>query len=133
MLQNNWAIQNDPAYFDDPEAFRPERYLANPCGTRIGAADAQAQGRRAVYTFGVGRRQCPGELFAQNGILMLLAKLVWAFDLVPRQPLDLSMETGFHGGLVLGPEAFDLDFIPRSETRRQAVLEDGEHARALLE
>lgn len=133
VLQNTWAIQHDPEYFEDPGAFRPERYLDNPYGTRVGAADAQAQGCKAVYAFGVGRRQCPGDLFARNGSLLLLAKLVWAFDLVPPRPLDLSIETGYHGGLVLGPEAFDLDFVPRSDTRRQAVLRDWEHSRAVWE
>jgi hypothetical protein len=64
---------------------------------------------------------------------MLAAKLVWAFDVVASEPLDMSIETGFHGGLVIGSESFDVDFVARSEMHRQAVIEDCERTRVWLD
>jgi hypothetical protein len=47
--------------------------------------------------------------------------------------LDVSVETGFHGGLLLGSEPFEVEFVPRSEARRKAVVEDYERTRLWLE
>lgn len=133
VLQNIWIDSHDPSLFPSPDTFSPERYLTNPYGTKISAEECQAEGRKTSYAFGSGRRQCPGNIFAQNGFLALAAKLVWAFDVVAKEPLDVSVETGFHGGLLLGSEPFEVEFVPRSEARRKAVVEDYERTRLWLE
>ncbi|UPX19718.1 uncharacterized protein EKO05_0009972 [Ascochyta rabiei] len=133
VLQNIWADSHDPSIYPSPSTFDPERYLTNPYGTQMSAEACQAEGRKISYAFGSGRRQCPGNVFAQNGFLAMAAKLVWAFDVVAKEPLDLSVETGFHGGLLLGSEPFEVDFVPRSEARRQAIIEDFEKTRNWLD
>ncbi|KAK8050089.1 hypothetical protein PG994_011819 [Apiospora phragmitis] len=105
LLQNTWAIERDPEIYHEPDVFDPER----------------------------GRRQCPGDLFAVSSVLMVAAKLVWGFELEPREPLDLSVESGFHGGLVMGSEDFEVAFVPRSEERRKAMVEDYERTRGRLQ
>lgn len=99
----------------------------------MSAEECQAERRKLTHAFGSGRRQCPGNIFAQNGFLTMAAKLVWAFDIVAREPLDLSFETGFHGGLLLGSETFKVDFVPRSEAHRQAIVDDCKETRHWLE
>ena len=72
-------------------------------------------------------------MFAQNGFLALAAKLVWGLDVKGKGELDLSVETGFHGGLLLGSEPFEVEFVPRNEGRKKAVLEDCERTRVWLD
>lgn len=105
--------------YDEPEKFIPERYLANPAGLKDGV-DAIG-GRRATYTFGAGRRICPGEEFAENSILVAMAKLLWTFNVVPPEPLDTAVESGFHTGLVLGPKPFNVDFVPRRINKSEGM------------
>ncbi|KAF9691096.1 hypothetical protein EKO04_010652 [Ascochyta lentis] len=133
VLQNIWVDSHDPSIYASPSKFNPDRYLTNPYGTQISAEACQAEGRKISYAFGSGRRQCPGNVFAQNGFLAMAAKLVWAFDVVAKEPLDLSVETGFHGGLLLGSEPFEVDFVPRSEERRKAINDDFEKTRIWLD
>lgn len=133
ILQNIWIDSHDPSLFLSPDTFNPDRYLTNPYGTSLSAEECRAEGRKVSYAFGSGRRQCPGNVFAQNGFLAMAAKLVWAFDVVAKEKLDLSVETGFHGGLLLGSKPFEVEFRPRSEVHRQAIIEDCEKTRVWLD
>lgn len=66
--------------------------------------------------------------------MAMAAKLVWAFDVVAEEgDLDLSVETGFHGGLLLGSEPFKVEFRPRSEVHSRAIIEECERTRVWLE
>ncbi|KAL1866131.1 hypothetical protein VTK73DRAFT_4876 [Phialemonium thermophilum] len=125
VLQNTWAIHHNEAYYESPEVFDPGRYLITPSGMRPEVVKEHPEdlGRQA-WIFGVGRRGCPGEQFGQQAISITVAKLLWAFDIEAAGPLDTSIETGFHPGLVMGPNPFKVRFIPRSDSRRRAVLED---------
>lgn len=134
ILQNIWIDSHDPTLYPSPDTFNPDRYLDNPYGTSLSEAECQSESRKISYAFGSGRRQCPGNLFAQNGFLAMAAKLVWAFDVVAREgDLDLSVDTGFYGGLLLGSEPFKVEFRPRSEGHRQAIVEDCERTMAWLD
>lgn len=133
ILQNIWVDSHDPALFAWPENFDPDRYLKNPYGTELSVERCQAEGRKVCYAFGSGRRQCPGNMFAQNGFLAMAAKLVWAFDVKAEGELDMTVETGFHGGLLLGSNPFEVSFVPRSEGHRQAIVDDCEKTRSWLD
>lgn len=101
-------------------------------GLKAGA-DESVDGRRVTYTFGAGRRVCPGDQFAQNSLLVVLSKLLWAFEIVALGELDTSVETGYHAGLVLGPKQFDVSFVLRNEKRREAIMEDYETSSFMLD
>ncbi|KAK8941985.1 Premnaspirodiene oxygenase [Platanthera guangdongensis] len=55
-IVNVWAIGRDPKYWDQPEAFRPERF------------------------FGLGRRMCPGMTLGLASIQLALANLLYSFN-----------------------------------------------------
>ncbi|KAG2551738.1 hypothetical protein PVAP13_9KG435901 [Panicum virgatum] len=70
---NVWAIMRDPAVWDDPDEFRPERFLGK-------AAGVDFKGKYFEFLpFGSGRRQCPGLPMAERVAPHLLASLLHAF------------------------------------------------------
>jgi len=64
------AVQMDPAYWIDPEEFRPERFLT---------ADGEFRRDERMVAFGVGRRICPGESMARMELFLLAASLYQQF------------------------------------------------------
>ncbi|CAL4914524.1 unnamed protein product [Urochloa decumbens] len=73
---NVWAIMRDPALWDDPDEFSPERFLV---GGR--AAEMDLKGKDFEFIpFGSGRRQCPGMPMAERVVPHVLASLLHAFE-----------------------------------------------------
>ena len=61
-----WVTHRDPRYFDDPAAFKPERWTSE-----IG----EQLPKYAYFPFGGGPRQCIGNYFAMMEIVLLLATI----------------------------------------------------------
>jgi cytochrome P450 len=80
VVLSQWITHRDPRYFDDPEAFRPERWLD-------GLADRLPAG--AYFPFGGGPRRCIGEGFALLEAAIVTATLAqrFSFRLVPGHPV----------------------------------------------
>lgn len=62
------VTHHDPRYWDEPEAFRPERWLAN--GNVVSPAPAFA-----YFPFGAGARRCIGERFAMQELVLAVAAI----------------------------------------------------------
>lgn len=78
VLTPVWAIHRDPRWYDDPEAFKPQRWTG-------GLADRLP--KHAYLPFGGGARTCVGNHFALlEGVLGLATML---------QKLEVSPEPGF--------------------------------------
>lgn len=127
FIANAWTIHRDVAEYDRPDEFVPERFLANAYGvvSDARAKEMEASGRRVLYAFGSGRRQCPGEQFAFVAVMLAVSKLVWAYDILPGpEGVDVSIETGFQDGVASAPVNPQVDFKLRSLERKAAVWED---------
>jgi cytochrome P450 len=82
VLISPWVLHRDIRFWDEPEAFRPERWsdgLANQLP------------RFAYVPFGAGQRVCIGASFAQLEALLLLTTIAQRFKLElvnPSQPVE---------------------------------------------
>ncbi|KAI8247569.1 Cytochrome P450 monooxygenase patH [Colletotrichum sp. SAR 10_77] len=133
FIMNVWAIHRDEKWYENPEEFNPDRYMDNQWGVRPEMkVAAEKENRRPTYNFGAGRRMCPGLDYAENQVLIVLAKLAWDFNVVAKKPLDLDINTGFHSNLVLEPNSFDVDFVARGDFKRGKIVEDGEKAKEVV-
>ncbi|KAL1846964.1 hypothetical protein Daus18300_014094 [Diaporthe australafricana] len=132
FIANAWTIHRNEQEYERPDDYMPERFVKHPYGLRR-SSDAPAteeelenSGRRALYAFGSGRRQCPGEQFAFTTIMLAACKVVWAFDVLPPpEGVDVSIETGFNDAFMIEPVASRLIFKFRDAGREAALAEDG--------
>lgn len=130
---NQYAIHFDRYRYDDPEAFKPERYLGHPlkAGAYAAAADPY---ERDHFGFGAGRRICPGMHLAENSLFITLAKILWAFEIKPHigedgkeEAVDVS-DDAYEEGTSTLPKPFQVRFIPRNATRERVIRGEWEMA-----
>lgn len=76
-------MHRDPRWFEEPEAFRPDRWTPE---------FRKALPPYAYYPFGGGPRRCIGDSFAWMEAQIVLATLgqSWALKHVPRHPVELE-------------------------------------------
>ena len=68
IMLNWWAIHYDEKRYPDPANFIPERYLDHklPAADYIGIGDPY---KRDHFTYGAGRRSCPGVHVAEKSMV----------------------------------------------------------------
>lgn len=131
---NQYALHFDPKRYEDPESFKPERYLNHPLRAGVYAATSNPE-ERDHFTFGAGRRICPGMHLAENSLFITLAKILWAFEIRPplgddgeEEVMDTSDEA-YEDGSTTIPKPYRVRFIPRSDERAAIVTKEWEYAR----
>jgi cytochrome P450 len=75
-----WVTHRDPRYFDEPDAFKPERWT-----------NGDPSPKYACFPFGAGPRQCIGNYFAMMEVVMLLATIGqrFRFKLDPEHKVEV--------------------------------------------
>ncbi|KAM7479834.1 hypothetical protein LguiA_028047 [Lonicera macranthoides] len=91
VIINAWAIGRDPLVWEDPEEFKPERFLNS-------SIDFKGFHFKLI-PFGAGRRGCPGALFVMAVIELALANLLYTFDIALQdgqraEDLDMTETSG---------------------------------------
>lgn len=102
-----YATQRDPRYWDDPLAFKPERF----------SLENEAQIDRYTYMpFGSGARICVGSAFAMMEAHLLLAGIAQHFSLDLLPDVDIIPQTRV--------TMYPRDGLPMRVTQRQPVPAD---------
>jgi cytochrome P450 len=113
----------DEKRWKKPERFDPTRYLDD----NLTAAESMAQPDaelRDHFTFGAGRRNCPGVHIAHNSLFINIARIFWAFDIsksVDANGNVVEPSTAAEPGFLLTPAKFLCHFEPRSKKHAEIV------------
>lgn len=106
----------DPKLHKDPTEFQPERYLNKP----LSAADyinSNDPYDRDHFTYGAGRRVCPGVHVAERSLYINIVRTLWGFDINKRKSAQgelIEPETGMIRGFLSVPKPFECEITPRS-------------------
>lgn len=106
---NDSGIMNDPEMFPNPDEFRPERFIET---TNPRLLDFE-------LPFGFGRRICPGMHLARNSIFINIARIMWAYDILPALDAEgkpvIPDSMNYTDGFNSLPVSFDCRIVPRNE------------------
>ncbi|KAA1474399.1 cytochrome P450 [Dentipellis sp. KUC8613] len=128
IFANLDGIMRDPATFPDPDAFMPERWLPE---TRT-STHPRLQLDTFDLPFGFGRRICPGQHLASNSVFINVARILWAFDILPKEGAPLPDVWAFSDGFNSWPERFECKIEVRSERARECIEREWETAKEAL-
>ncbi len=81
LIMPQWVVHRDERWFDEPFAFRPERWLAESHRPRF-----------AYFPFGGGQRTCVGNHFARMEAVLVLAAWLQVFEVRPVPGFHLAVE-----------------------------------------
>lgn len=109
LLINAYAIHRDPAVWEEPEKFMPERFEDGGCDGNL------------LMPFGMGRRRCPGETLALRTVGLVLGTLIQCFDWERVDGVEVDMTEG--GGLTI-PKVVPLEAMCRPRDAMGGVLRE---------
>ena len=99
VYPNMIALSRDRDRYDEPDTFRPERFLGDDLDASASALQADYHKRDHCH-YGFGRRLCPGIFVAEASLFILISRTLWGFNINPLKgepPLDMDQKTGkFH-------------------------------------
>ena len=103
ILLNLWAIHRDPNIWQEPELFRPERFLDdNGC----------LKNREEFIPFSVGRRVCLGEQLAKTELFLFASALFQRFHFSPPRDMPQLPDEG-DLNITYAPKPHRLCAVPR--------------------
>ncbi|XP_077427386.1 cytochrome P450 2U1 [Vanacampus margaritifer] len=103
LLPNLWSVHRDAAVWDQPDTFKPERFLDE---------EGKLARKECFMPFGIGRRVCMGEQLAKMELFLMVTGLLQAFTFrLPAGTPPPSMHGRF--GLTLAPCPFAVCVGPR--------------------
>ncbi|EIM80810.1 cytochrome P450 [Stereum hirsutum FP-91666 SS1] len=133
VIINQYGILHDPEAYDEPDKFKPERFLSSPVGVKPGVDEAG----REDLNFGGGRRVCPGKILAKNSLAINTMNFVWAFkftnaiDSQSMRPIPVDI-TNYSKGLTTAPNPFRCQIIPRSPAHITLIEKGMEQAKEIF-
>jgi cytochrome P450 len=82
----HYALHHNENYWDEPFKFQPKRFMKNEstraAGTTDSKATSSAGGSVSAFTpFGYGRTSCIGRYLALQEISLVLARMIWLFEM----------------------------------------------------
>ncbi|TFK53785.1 cytochrome P450 [Heliocybe sulcata] len=109
VFGNSWAILHDERTYEDPEEFRPERFLHT---------DGTLTDKFPMSAFGFGRRICPGRHVADASVWAAIASVLSAFDVQKATDdagREIPVKVEYTDGLLSHPLPFKCRIVPRKD------------------
>ena len=109
MRSQDWAlimlgqVHRDPAVWENPETFDPDRFLPE---------EIRKRPAHSYKPFGTGMRACIGRQFALHESVLVLARLVHRYDITP----DADYRLDVTERLTMVPKNFHINLTPRRAT-----------------
>lgn len=110
------AIHMNPKLYENPETFDPERFLKRPLSAAeyINSNDAL---ERDHFSYGAGRRVCPGVHVAERSLYINIVRTLWGFNITKPVGVDgvpMEPDTGMIRGFLSVPKPFEAAMTVRS-------------------
>ncbi|XP_003129312.1 cytochrome P450 2U1 isoform X1 [Sus scrofa] len=97
ILPNLWSVHRDPAIWEKPDDFYPNRFLDD---------QGQLIKKESFIPFGIGKRVCMGEQLAKMEIFLMFVSLMQSFTFA--LPKDSKPNLTGKYGLTLAPHPFNI-------------------------
>ena len=112
VASNTWTLHHDPEFWEDPDRFRPERFLDSD-GNILPPDHPR---RKHLLPFSSGVRVCPGEEFALARLFIWITNLVKRFEITPAENNDVSRIdlNNFRLSFLLHPPRYEIFLNRRS-------------------
>lgn len=98
ILPNLWSLHRDPAIWEKPDDFYPNRFLDD---------QGQLIKKETFIPFGIGKRVCMGEQLAKMELFLMFVSLMQNFTFALPKDSKKPILTGKYG-LTLAPHPFNL-------------------------
>ncbi|KAL6154820.1 hypothetical protein ACJQWK_00630 [Exserohilum turcicum] len=134
ILPLDYAFLRNPVKYPNPEEFRPERWL-EPEWPTFQAPLTKYPDIVGMTSFGWGQRQCLGMSITRDETVTGCGAVMWAFNLRRKmdpttgQEIEVPLNKS-NSLLIIKPDPWEMAFEPRSEERKQQVVQLWKEAEA---
>ncbi|KAJ7122896.1 cytochrome P450 [Mycena epipterygia] len=113
MILNCFTMHHNEERYTDSHTFNPDRYMGDDLSCAESAKLSNVM-ERDHWTFGAGRRICPGLVAAERELWLAISRILWTFTVhaIPSEPISLEEYEGMSGRT---PLPFRVKFEPRHE------------------
>jgi len=120
VVVNGFNMQRDPSLWDEPDLFKPERFMTGPdADLELRGSDVQNDPHHIKFLpLGTGRRACAGASLAKIELFLQGATLMQCFEWKPPPGQD-KIAYGEKFGIAVSPT----DFLIVARYRKEAVNE----------
>ncbi|KAK1001531.1 hypothetical protein LTR54_008428 [Friedmanniomyces endolithicus] len=133
ILPLDYAFLRNEKKYPDADNFRPERWL-EPSWPTYQEPLSQFPTIMGMTSFGWGQRACLGQSLTRDETLIGCGSILWAYNLVKKIGADGNpIEPSIHDSnspLIVKPDAYEMAFEPRSESRRKEIISQWEESDA---
>ncbi|KAK5045107.1 hypothetical protein LTR84_010255 [Exophiala bonariae] len=135
VVLNWWAINYDPSHWDKPEEFNPERFLGYnlPAASYINIANPD---ERDHFSYGAGRRICPGVHVAEKSLYLNIARVMWAFNIAKKVDTSgnvIEPNSAMVPGWMTIPQPFECEITVRSDKKKALITKIWDEAKRELQ
>ena len=121
LFINNYKLNTSKALWQDPEVFRPSRFLDeivddNNNGPVSGPKYRLKANMPHFLPFSIGKRTCIGQNLVRSFGFVIIANILQSYDVTCRSPEDIKL---YSACLALPADTFPLTLKPRAKTKMQ--------------